>query len=355
MQSFDFIVFGGGTILMSPEYTCSLVRAIDAGVPIFAFGSGWSKKAHEPFVAVSDSTFRESIRESLRAHDELRDDCVLSYIASHAHGGVRGPISMQAILENAAARDLDVEKVQKRLSVLGDAGMLYPLHDAGKMGDGLKQALTFDSSADADSKRPLIAVNYGYNKGKGEEFILHDDHLVVAQAYATMLSMLAATGKYDIVVYAIQGSDLPHLDGLRQLVTPNSRIRFVMAIFDATSMFEILSMADYCINYKLHASISCFHAGPVGLEVVYSRKYFDWAAHVPYKAAMSRFVVKTNELGADGGNILFSAFEALVSKYGGRDGDKKRHAHSLARARAQARTQKAYATSIDDFLRLVLS
>ena len=76
-----------------------------------------------------------------------------------------------------------------------------------------------------------------------------------------MLSMLAAAAtSMAFIIITIQGSDLPHLDGLRQLVTPNSRIRFVMAIFDATSMFEILSMADYCINYKLHASISCFHA-----------------------------------------------------------------------------------------------
>ena len=71
--------------------------------------------------------------------------------------------------------ELDVEKVQSKPKAYGDTGLSAPPNAAGKMRHsmsygGQTQVLTRFST-------PLIAVNYEYNKRKGEEFILHDDHL----------------------------------------------------------------------------------------------------------------------------------------------------------------------------------
>ena len=78
-------------------------------------------------------------------------------------------------------------------------------------------------------------------------------------AFVDLISALTLDGRFDVIVYVIQGTDLQRLhEEIIVNVEPSPRVKFFLSVQDATSMFEILSQATYCVNYKLHASVMCF-------------------------------------------------------------------------------------------------
>jgi len=378
MGAYDFLVLGGGTILMSPEYTCALKSAVHHGVPIFVFGSGWASPRETT-----------EIRATVEANNQSRIDSVLGLVSAFGHGGLRGPITKQAVVESVADHESvdTVADVLRRLPVLGDAGLLFPRHSQAKGAD-IANAVGSWSCFDGHescSNRPIVAINYGHNFAG--EYILHEDPKTVAMAFVDLISALTLDGRFDVIVYVIQGTDLQRLhEEIIVNVEPSPRVKFFLSVQDATSMFEILSQATYCVNYKLHASISCLAAGAYALEVPYSRKWDDWesflgatlreytvladtSSNVSHEKLKKRgwpappVVVKTNELGARVQKPLGKAFSDLMSLFGtaakGHESQfaltsaQRERRNDFARGREQllSTVREAYVAAADKFLR----
>jgi len=190
-----------------------------------------------------------------------------------------------------------------------------------------------------------------------------EDPKTVAMAFVDLISALTLDGRFDVIVYVIQGTDLQRLhEEIIVNVEPSPRVKFFLSVQDATSMFEILSQATYCVNYKLHASISCLAAGAYALEVPYSRKWDDWESFLG-ATLPPPVVVKTNELGARVQKPLGKAFSDLMSLFGtaakGHESQfaltsaQRERRNDFARGREQllSTVREAYVAAADKFLR----
>ena len=352
IQSYDFLVLGGGTILMSSEYACIIKEAVTLGVPIFSFGAGWARLRVAPHLNIEDESFFQSIAVALSVRNETDPLCTLGLSAAHAYGGVRGPISMAALQASAAAQGISKHELSKRMRVLGDAGILYPLHKRGAVLKNMFSnrgvcAAEENCSSSGQGHKPIVAINFGHNRAG--RFILHSDPLSVSRAYVNFINHLSETNLYHVVVYVIQGSDLQHLEYIIKNVKQSTTVTFLGQVLDATAMFELLSLARYCVNYKLHASISCHRAGVVSLDVPYSRKYNDWREF----AKPGNLIVSTDRLERDE-HILSGAFDELVALYGAENGNPMLR-WKANREETQRRTRLAYNTAIDAFLHMHFS
>lgn len=187
----------------------------------------------------------------------------------------------------------------------------------------------------------------------------------------------------------IQGSDLERLyNDIVLKMEPSPRVQFSLSVHDATSMFEILSVATFCVNYKLHASISCLAAGAYPLEVPYSRKWEDWIGFLQgdrdgdgiasgggsgrddggsggsYIGAVPPVVVGTDQLTGPRPSALSGAFFEVASLFGlaeksGESGSaalteaqgRRRLDFAVAREKVRADVRQAYVSAADKFLR----
>ena len=100
---------------------------------------------------------------------------MLGLVSAFGHGGLRGPITKQAVVESIADHESvdTVADVLRRLPVLGDAGLLFPRHSQAKGAD-IANAVGSWSCFDGHescSNRPIVAINYGHNFAG--EYILH--------------------------------------------------------------------------------------------------------------------------------------------------------------------------------------
>ena len=76
--------------------------------------------------------------------------------------------------------DTVVKDALRRLPILGDAGLLFPLHARGNAVASTVEAWACEGGT--CSNRPVVAVNYGFNAPG--DYILHDDPEVVAGLFS---------------------------------------------------------------------------------------------------------------------------------------------------------------------------
>eukprot|EP00949_MAST-11_sp_MAST-11-sp1_P002436 g2436.t1 len=269
LDSYDFVVLGGGTILQAEEYACVLKEAIQNEKPIFAFGTGWARKD----LSETDGDIVGVWANAVQARQRLYINAVgdtLSHVARHAWGLVRGPISKTAV---------GVASNGHRLDSAGDPGILAGRYIMFEKWDRLRYILGRIKSA----RREVMAINVGFNSHSSWP----GGHDLFRHALVDFIShIVAASTKYEIILFAMQLSDTSELGitfsaieaklesiGAQQYL---GKVHMIWPILDAPGTLALLQSADVSVCYKLHGAILSAAVGTPTIPLAYHPKYYDW-------------------------------------------------------------------------------
>lgn len=237
VHRFDAVVLGGGSLLI-PGYIDLLHQAVQAGKPVWVWGSGYDgmEKVHTGVLSVYGESHREQLTDIARHADFF---------------GVRGPFTYQAL----ADAGIPMEKV----TITGDPGMLLP----PAVSEPLRE------------KEPIIGINWGtaYNKvygGKEER---------VEDALASAARQWIRQG-YRISIYSVWGPDRQPSRRLAAKINDAEHVQVDERILPAQQRMAKIRGYRFTVNFKLHANIMSHAAGVPFICLGYRFKCFDYVHSV---------------------------------------------------------------------------
>jgi hypothetical protein len=254
LNSYSFVVHGGGSILTKFEYLCTLRQAAKLGIPVMVWGTGWDDEGamgDKELKLLASENFGKGEKSDWINIPEGDWKDAFRTVAGAKFGGVRGPYTEKIL---ALATDTT------HLKMIGDSGLLAanllsfnpmsaPENDARQ----LEQLLGLSLSPDRD----VLAVNYGMNKAGSS--ILHQDNSAVANAFTDALTVLAR--RYTVVLYAMAGEDLASVQQIansvseRLSVEERTHVLLVPTVLDTAGLLLLLRRARFSMNYKLHGTV----------------------------------------------------------------------------------------------------
>jgi hypothetical protein len=309
LNSYSFVLHGGGSILTKFEYLCTLREAAKLGIPVMVWGTGWDDEGamgeKELELLASKSFGTGNNEDDWISIPEGAWKDTFRTVAEAKYGGVRGPYT-EKILALASKTD--------HLKMIGDSGLLaanlLSFNPAGSSPENDATALEQLLGLTLAPNRDVLAVNYGMNKAGSS--ILHKDNSLVANAFIDALVTLA--GKFTLVLYSMAGDDLASVQQIANSVservpaTLKPSVMFVPTVLDTAGLLLLLRRARFSLNYKLHGSVLSSSVGTPFVAVAYHFKTIEFCDSIsPF---LRQFVVRTSE-GDITGNALVQAMENL--------------------------------------------
>ena len=293
IESYDFVVLGGGTLLRDNRYSCTLLAARAANKPIFVFGTGFdTPREAAPWVEVA-ALGAPAGGVELPAWgpwplDRFDWSSTLgALLAGPLGGGVRGPISLVLANEVAGTHG------RRTLKALGDAGILAKrvFESYGAM-PRISEIANLADQARAAGRR-MVAVNYGTNSPSdfssplfrnGMDSIYHSNTSRIAQSFQSLVCELGAGSDFDVLLFAMEPKDLGPMNALWESISAaqpgtacfaarmNGRLVFCQGVLSASATAMVLGSADLAVCYKLHGVVI---AAAVGTPVLAVACEFD--------------------------------------------------------------------------------
>ena len=285
LETYDFVVHGGGSILGTPEYQCILKQCAKMNVPIVAFGTGWEasdESGGRSIILQLADRERKPNQYNLNIEKDAKDRLITA-LKAYQYGGFRGSYTK-------AVADMLFPEGQNR--ILGDSGILanrllesYGTGSQGSQSPHERWGITSNTL-------PIVAINYGQN-GIGPA-IFHSDTEALQNSFIDVGASVAKFG-YNVYYYAMAANDLKQvqyvytetikvLNTLRNVheidFIPENRVHMMLYIPDTVRILNLLSDAHFSINYKLHGNVLSAAVMTPFISVSYHLKGLEFARYV---------------------------------------------------------------------------
>jgi hypothetical protein len=271
-RSIDYVILGGGSILKDP-YLWYIERALDEGLPVLVFGTGYDDYEFE--ISKEQINNLRSGSNDFEFNASLVNQRRYQIFARIDHGGIRGPYT-----ENI------IRKIEPRMliSSSGDAGILAPHFFAAYEFDEIKELFNWTIS------RKLVLINIGLTSMYGNAAKLFE---ILSTAIPQLLD------RYDVALYAISLDDLAVLKEFYELVQLKTKekedlkhLHLVKEVMDVPFVLGLLKGAYFTINFRLHASVLSASMRIPFIALAYhlkSLEFGDWAG-------FRNYTLKTDEV-----------------------------------------------------------
>ena len=285
LESYDFVVHGGGSILGSPEYQCILKESIKNNVPVVAFGTGWEASdesgGRDIIQQLADKKFQPR-KDDLNLKNDV-EDRLITALKSYKYGGFRG------LYTKAVA---DMFHPQGKNRILGDSGVLANRLRRAYGGGSEASKTPYERWGITRNVLPIVAINYGQNGL--DPAIFHSNTDVLRDSFIDVGASLAKFG-YNVYYYAMAANDLQHVEHvylktievlhtLRKAheidFAPENRVHMMRYIPDTVHILNLLGDAHFSVNYKLHGNVLSAAAETPFISVCYHLKGLEFSRYI---------------------------------------------------------------------------